>query len=99
MVKMLQKKFIAAAMAAVSVLLLVLIGTINVANCMVSSQQTNEQLTMLADIEKQVIKQPKAETEYGKFPNRYFHLPNEQDKNFPKAVCFIRQWTKIWLCH
>lgn len=88
MVKMLQKKFIAAAMAAVSVLLLVLIGTINVANCMVSSRQTNEQLTMLADIEKQVIKQQKAETEYGKFPNRYFHLPNEQDKNFSKGGLF-----------
>ncbi len=44
MIKTLQKKFIATAMAAISILLLVLTGTINVANGLISARQTDEQL-------------------------------------------------------
>lgn len=59
MVKILQKKFIITAMAAVSILLLVLIGAINAANCWMTSEQTNQQLQMLGDTELQILKQEK----------------------------------------
>lgn len=57
MIKTLQKKFIATAMAAISILLLVLTGTINVANGLISARQTDEQLKMLAETEKLLMKQ------------------------------------------
>ena len=51
MVKILQKKFILMAQAAVSVLLLVLVCAINGANCWITVRQTDQQLAMLADTE------------------------------------------------
>lgn len=51
MIKTLQKKFIVTAMAAISILLVVLIGGINIANCWMNNSQTNQRLEMLADTE------------------------------------------------
>lgn len=59
MVKTLQKKFIVTAMAAVSVLLVVLIGGINIANCWINRNQTNQRLEMLTETEGHFIKQKK----------------------------------------
>lgn len=75
MVKVLQKKFIVTAMAAVSVLLLVLIGAINTANCWISSRQTSRQLEMLADTEKQMMERDRKERE-----NWDFRPPVSGDK-------------------
>ena len=57
MIRLLQKKFILTAQAAVSVLLLVLICAINGANIWVTVRQTDQQLEMLADTELQISRQ------------------------------------------
>lgn len=77
MIKTLQKKFIATAMAAISILLLVLTGTINVANGLISARQTDEQLKMLAETEKQLMKQRETPTESDDIPKRSFPWPKE----------------------
>lgn len=59
MVKTLQKKFIITAMAAISVLLVVLIGGINIANCWLNMNQTSQRLEMLTKTEGHFIKQKK----------------------------------------
>lgn len=59
MVKTLQKKFIITAMAAVSLLLVALIGGINITNCIVAGRQSGRQLEMLADTERQLMEQGK----------------------------------------
>ena len=58
MIKMLQKKFIKTAMAAISVLLLVLLGAINIVNYWLTSQQTERTLTMLSENEGQLPPRP-----------------------------------------
>ncbi len=78
MIKTLQKKFIATAMAAISILLLVLTGTINVANGLISARQTDEQLKMLAETEKQLMKQRETPTESDDIPKRSFPWPKEK---------------------
>lgn len=78
MVKTLQKKFIIVAMTAVSVLLAVLTGGINIADCLLYAQQTNRQLDMLIHTEEQMLKQKRPAFE----PERFFDLPadNRQKK-------------------
>jgi len=78
MVRILQKKFVTAAMAAVSVLLLVLVAAMNIANCWISSSQTQQQMNMLTDIEQQVMRQGNFSTESGHFPERFFHVPPDK---------------------
>ena len=78
MIKTLQKKFIATAMAAISILLLVLTGTINVANGLISARQTDEQLKMLAETEKLLMKQRGTSTESDDIPERSFPWPKEK---------------------
>ncbi len=78
MIKTLQKKFIATAMAAISILLLVLTGTINVANGLISARQTDEQLKMLAETEKQLMKQRRTPSESDDIPKRSFPWPKEK---------------------
>ncbi|MFQ9799165.1 MAG: hypothetical protein ACLR23_09795 [Clostridia bacterium] len=51
MIKALQKKFIVAAMIAITVLLLVLLGMINTVNAWSTEQQSDRMLTMLLDNE------------------------------------------------
>lgn len=51
MTKMLQKKFVTTAMAAVTILLVVLLGTINALNYGMSARQTDRTLVMLLDNE------------------------------------------------
>lgn len=67
MVKTLQKKFIIAAMTAVSVLLAVLTGGINIADCLLYAQQTNRQLDMLIHTEEQMLKQKRPAFEPERF--------------------------------
>lgn len=58
MIKILQKKFIKTAMAAISILLLVLLGTINIVNNWLTNQQTERTLTMLSENEGQLPPRP-----------------------------------------
>ena len=51
MIKTLQRKFIITAMAAISILILVLLGTINVGNVWMTGRQTERTLAMLAENE------------------------------------------------
>ncbi len=57
MIRLLQKKFILTAQAAVSVLLLVLVCAINGANVWLTVRQMDQQLEMLADTELQIRRQ------------------------------------------
>lgn len=87
MVKVLQRKFIVTAMAAVSILLLVLIGTINVANGWISSRQSDQQLKMLMDTEQQIMRQnkqafasddvPELDISEHDMQNRFMHPPDD----------------------
>lgn len=78
MVRTLQKKFVTAAMAAVSVLLLVLVAAMNIANCWISSSQIQKQMNMLADMEQQVMRQENLSLEPGHLPERFFHAPPDK---------------------
>lgn len=49
MIKTLQRKFIFTAMAAISILILILLGTINVGNICLNSRQTKRMLAMLSE--------------------------------------------------
>ena len=49
MIRTLQKKFILTAMAAVSILLLLFLGAVNIGNYMISEQETEKTLTMISD--------------------------------------------------
>ncbi len=74
MIKTLQKKFIYSAMAAVTVLLLVLISGINITNSWINIRQTDRHLAMLSDTETHILKQEKPE-----FPaDRFFDKPSDK---------------------
>ena len=82
MIRLLQKKFILTAQAAVSVLLLVLVCAINGANIWLTVRQMDQQLEMLADTELQIRRQEtKTDTD----------TPLEE--RFGE-----RKWTKILRC-
>lgn len=84
MVKALQKKFIFTAMTAVSILLIVLIGGINIADCLIYARQTNEQLEMLIHTEKRMIKQERSSFEQ----ERFLLPPTENKKDMEKRNIF-----------
>lgn len=85
MIKILQRKFIFAAMIAVSILLLALLGTINISNIIMTSNQTNDTLNDLLQGEIQQFNQPPAN------PNS--QNPGNDPKRFPNrnqsAVFFV----------
>lgn len=85
MIKILQRKFIFAAMIAVSILLLALLGTINISNIIMTSNQTNDTLNNLLQGEIQQFNQPPAN------PNS--QNPGNDPKRFPNrnqaAVFFV----------
>ncbi len=76
MIKALQKKFIIAAMSAVTILLVALIGGINIANCWLNDSQAGRQLDMLAETEGRILQQqgkPRLR------PGDLFHPPIDED--------------------
>lgn len=85
MIKILQRKFIFASMIAVSILLLALLGTINISNIIMTSNQTNDTLNDLLQGEIQQFIQPPAN------PNS--QNPGNDPKRFPNrnqsAVFFV----------
>lgn len=58
MIKTLQRKFVFAAMTAVTILLLILLGAINIANVIISANQTEDLLNDIAESEKIPMNQP-----------------------------------------
>ena len=69
MIKALQKKFVIMAMSAVSMLLIVLIGGINLANGWITVRQIDQQLAMLSDTEGGIAKHKKPKAPPGGFLN------------------------------
>ncbi len=67
MIKALQKKFVIMAMSAVSMLLIVLIGGINLANGWITVRQIDQQLAMLSDTEGGMAKHKKPKVPPGGF--------------------------------
>lgn len=49
MIRVLQKKFVFTAMIAVSILILILLGTINVVNIIMVRNETNQTLSMISE--------------------------------------------------
>ena len=100
MVKVLQKKFIVTAMAAVSVLLFVLIGAINTANCWITGSQTDQQLKLLGDTQVQILKHEKPDAgrrkpEFADPPGRgggkrsFFNPPIDEDMAMSLRFFFV----------
>lgn len=76
MIKILQRKFIFAAMIAVSILLLALLGTINTTNIVMTSGQTDNTLEDLLQTETQQFNQPPENhnnQNFGNDPKRFPH--------------------------
>lgn len=72
MIKTLQKKFILTAMIAITVLLTVLLGVINVVNVWTTSRQTDSMLTFLSNRIAQGWQNPNRYTEHWDFGGRTF---------------------------
>lgn len=85
MIKILQRKFIFAAMIAVSVLLLALLGTINISNIIMTSNQTNDTLNDLLQGEIQQFNPPPANPNNKPFGNDPKYFPNRNQS----AVFFV----------
>lgn len=82
MIKTLQKKFIYTAMAAVTVLLLLLAGGIILVNSCIHIRQSQRQLNMLADTELLKLKQAGP----ADLPERFLDVP--KDRGFGKGSLF-----------
>lgn len=84
MIKMLQKRFIFSAMLAISILLIVLLGAINVGNILLSDRQSRQMANMLLNEELRV--QPPREER----PRDFFKLPMDANTKM-SAVYFTVQ--------
>ena len=79
MIRTLQRKFIVTAMIAVSVLLLVLLGGINLANALSSSRQSDQLLEVLA-----------AQEDFGPTPREQTEAPGEPERTRSPQNPFLR---------
>lgn len=75
MIKTLQRKFVIMAMSAVSLLLAVLIGGINLANGWITVRQIDQQLAMLSDTEGRMPKHKRPAS----LPDGFFNPPMDED--------------------
>ncbi len=85
MIKTLQKRFIFSAMLAVSILLIVLLGAINVGNILLSERQSRQTVDMLLNEERRVQPPPREER-----PRDFLDLPMDANTKM-SAVYFTVQ--------
>lgn len=83
MIKTLQKRFVVTAMSAITILLIVLLGVINIANALVTSRQTDSMLESLLDNEiSPALQLPPIKGEKRDFPDLRFPEGNEMSAVF-----------------
>ncbi len=85
MIKTLQKRFIFSTMLAISILLIVLLGAINVGNLLLSERQSRQTVNMLLDEELRALPPPREE-----HPQDFLDLPMDANTKM-SAVYFTVQ--------
>lgn len=85
MIRTLRKRFVFFAMAAITVLLLFLLGAINIGNIYVSERQNEQMITVLLD-EKNLGKPPRT----GNRPRGFLDVPNDENSRMSAVYFTVR---------